>query len=82
MIVLPSNHSLHEDLILEELEVFKVSSFSFTLFFSLSFFYPISFPNSKAGRRRVPLDTTQRPQADRKRQGGIQEMDALRCYAV
>lgn len=35
VIVLPSNHSLHDDLILEELEVFKVCSLYFSL---LSFF--------------------------------------------
>uniref|UniRef100_A0A672Z9T4 Semaphorin-3C n=1 Tax=Sphaeramia orbicularis TaxID=375764 RepID=A0A672Z9T4_9TELE len=32
VIVLPSNHSLHEDLILEELEVFKVWRLTFELF--------------------------------------------------
>lgn len=42
VIVLPSNNSLHEDLILEELEVFKVSclSFSSVLFLLSSLFSP------------------------------------------
>ncbi len=39
VIVLPSNHSLHEDLILEELEVFKVSC----LFFSPFFYSTLTF---------------------------------------
>lgn len=42
--MLPSNHSLHEDLILEELEVFKVSC----LFSLLFHFHPFSLPKSKA----------------------------------
>lgn len=62
VIVLPSNHSLHEDLILEELEVFKVSClFLSPVLLFHSYFHPFSLPKSKAVRRRESLATTQRP---------------------
>lgn len=77
VIVLPTNRSLDEDLILEELEVFKVSLLSFLLFHSFSFPPHLT---SKAGRT-AHLATTQRPGSDRQRQGGIQEMDVVRTAA-
>lgn len=69
--MLPSNHSLHDDLILEELEVFKVCSvFLPSLFFFLFHFNPLSPLKSKAGTgRRMCLATTQRPRADRQKAG-------------
>lgn len=64
VIVLPSNRSLHEDLILEELEVFKVClpipAFSFIPFLSQN-------QRQGGGGGGAPLDTTQRPQADKDR---------------
>lgn len=87
VIVLPSNHSLHEDLILEELEVFKVSC----LFFSpLSFFYYSTFTfipfllsknqRQEGGGRAWPPHKGQG--ADRQKKGGIREMDVLRCCSA
>lgn len=68
VIVLPSNQSLHEDLILEELEVFKVSS----LFFCF-LFIPLllsSSQNQRRGRRRrrrrANLATPPRPPTDKR----------------
>lgn len=48
VIVLPSNKSLHEDLILEELQVFKVSVFS--PLFTVSTFIGFSLPKSEGER--------------------------------
>lgn len=87
VIVLPSNHSLHEDLILEELEVFKVSC----LFFSpLSLFYYSTFTfipfllsknqRQEGGGRAWPPHKGQG--ADRQKKGGIREMDVLRCCSA
>lgn len=54
VIVLPSNQSLHEDLILEELEVFKVSCLFCFLFCFLffSFYSALTFIISKSKARR------------------------------
>uniref|UniRef100_A0AAQ4QLA3 Semaphorin-3C n=1 Tax=Gasterosteus aculeatus aculeatus TaxID=481459 RepID=A0AAQ4QLA3_GASAC len=51
VIVLPSNQSMQEDLILEELEVFKVSS----LFFSAFFRYQQLYVSSEFGVSQVSL---------------------------
>lgn len=86
VIVLPSNQSLHEDLILEELEVFKVSCLFFSPFFFHSTLTFIPFLSHKSGGggsgAGVHLATTQRPGADRQRHGGTQEIDVLQCSAA
>lgn len=62
VIVLPSNHSLHEDLILEELEVFKVSClFLSPFFYSTLTFIPFLSQNQRQGGGGGSLATTQRP---------------------
>lgn len=66
VIVLPSNQSLHEDLILEELEVFKVSCLS-------SLFFPLK---SKAGCTWLE----HKGQTDRQREAGWHSGDG--CSAV
>lgn len=80
VIVLPSNHSLHDDLILEELEVFKVCSLYFSLLsffssFTLIPFLPLNQRQGLGGGCVWPLHKDQ-GQTD-KRQGGIWEMDVL-----
>lgn len=80
VIVLPSNNSLHEDLILEELEVFKVSCLFFSPFFySILTFIAFLSQKSKGGRRRgrASLATTQRREGRQTMKGGIQEMDVI-----
>ena len=87
VIVLPSNQSLHEDLILEELEVFKVSGLFFFLF---SFYSTLTFIISKSKAREEEEEEEEEEgelghttkAADRQKMGGNQAMDALQCSAA
>lgn len=84
VIVLPSNHSLHEDLILEELEVFKVSCLDFFPCSFIPLLLSSLFSPKIKGREEEGEpghNTKARGQTD-KRQGGIQEMDVLQCSAA
>lgn len=72
VIVLPSNNSLHEDLILEELEVFKVSFSPASL---SSHFFPKSKAGSGRGRAGLAWPQHKREDGRQTKQGGIQVMD-------
>lgn len=78
--MLPSNNSLHEDLILEELEVFKVSCLFFSPLSFLPFLRSSLFsPKIKGWEEEEEaegelLNTKARGQTMK---GGIQEMDVI-----
>lgn len=78
VIVLPSNNSLHEDLILEELEVFKVSCLFFSPLSFLPFLHSSLFsPKIKGWEEEAEGELLNTKARGQTMKGGIQEMDVI-----